>query len=427
MRAAIIFTSILFASLVTFSQEHSRVLILGGVAHIGNGTVVNNPAISIKDGVFQYVKNRMVQRIDETDFDTVIQLGKVHIYPGLIAANTPLGLTEIEAVRATLDFKEVGEMNPNVRALIAYDAESAIIPTVRFNGVLVAQVVPRGAIFSGTSSIFNLSGNNWEDAVFKEDDGVHLYWPNRFRQTGWWAEPGTIKSNASYNQKLEALQDFMARAKGYGLDLNSTQMNLKLEAMKGVFNGSKTLFVHANEARELIQAVQLKREFDIEKMVIVGGYDAWRISELLNDYHVPVIYHRTHSLPRREDEPIDLPYRIPALMKKRGIEFCLSMSDDHNATENRNLPFNAGSAATYGLGKEEALQAVTGDAAKILGIDTYLGTLEPGKYATFFISEGDVLDMKSNAITHVYIQGKPVPVDGPQQELYHKWVNHYKP
>lgn len=402
------------------SSKHKKILLLGGVAHIGNGDIIENAAIAIENGYFRFVKDQMRYRIDASEYDTVIYLDKSHIYPGFILPNTTLGIREIDAVRASLDYADVGEYNSHIRSIIAYNTESRITPTVRSNGVLVAQVTPRGGVISGNSSIVHLDAWNWEDAILKKDEGVHLNWPT-------YTVSHADKEKRSQNQdKINQINFFFEQARAYSKEEKHFEINARFEGLKGVFDGRKTLFVHAQTAKQILQAIVFKRKHSIKKMAIVGGYDAWLIPEALNDNNVGVIYRRVHSLPIREDDPIDLPYRIPFLMKQKGILFCLDMSGDMEAMNSRNLPFVAGTTVAYGLKKEEALQAITLNAAKILGMENLLGTLEAGKLATFFISSGDALEMKENKVKIAFVNGRQIDLDNPQKALYRKYSKKYK-
>lgn len=418
-----ILTVMLLAGIAGSAQ---KVLFLGGTAHIGNGEVIKNAAVGIENGRFLFVENQMFRRIDTAEFDSVIRLRDVHYYPGFIAANTTLGLTEIDAVRASRDFKETGRFNPNVRTLTAFNTDSDIIPTVRSNGVLIAQATPRGGKFSGTSSIMNLQGRNWEEAALKVDDGIHLNWPERFSKKGWWANPGSTNRNSNEKEQIEAVIDFLNEALAYAQKEKSNPVNLRFEAMRGVFNGKKILYVHCNQARSIVKAASLKRRFNIPNLVIVGGYDAHLIPEVLIDNAIPVIYKRPLSLPSRDDDDVHLPFKIPAKLQSQNILFCIDMSGGMEAMNQRNLPFAAGAAAAYGLEKEQALAAITGNAAKILGIDEESGTLQTGKYATFFISKGDALEIKTNQIIRAYINGKPVELSNRQTRLRDKFQPVYE-
>jgi len=199
-KRVILIFSVFFVQSV-FAQNH--ILYLGGVAHLGNGLKIENSAIAVEDGKFSLVADASVIRINPTAYDTIIKLNGAHIYPAFIVPNTTLGITEIGQVRATHDYREIGSFNPNVRSLIAYNTDSKVSKTVRTNGVLLAQVTPRGGTISGQSSVMYLDGDNWEDAVKRKDDGIHLNWPNSYSYTGWWAEPGESKKMKNTIKRLK--------------------------------------------------------------------------------------------------------------------------------------------------------------------------------------------------------------------------------
>lgn len=401
-------------------SRRGSMLVKNGTVHTGTGMVIDEGAVGFRDGRIDYVGYTYGVT---AAYDSVIDAKGMHVYPGLIVTDVTLGLHEIDLVRATSDEDEVGEMEPEVRVLTSYKADSRLIPTVRNNGVLLAQVVPRGGVLSGTSSVMQLDAWDWEDATVKADDGVHLNWPRAFQRTGWWAERGETSREKGDERakKLDAMRQFFLKAKAYHEQGASPVVDLRMEAMRGVFDGSKTLFVHADRAREIQEAVLLAKELGVKKLVIAGGYDAWRVADLLRDNKVDVILRRLHSLPMREEEDVDLPYRLPSLLKEKGIRYCLSYEGDMERMGSRNLAFTAGTAAAYGLSEEEALQAITLGPARILGIEKDYGSLEAGKSATLFISTGPALDMRTNNVVHAFIQGRHISLDDHQKKLYRQY------
>ncbi len=396
-------------------------LYIGATAHLGNGTVIENAAISILNGKFDLIADASVIRIDPTAFDTIHKLHGKHIYPSFIVPNTTLGITEIDAVRASHDYKETGALNPNIRALIAYNTDSKVAKTVRSNGVLLAQVTPRGGTISGQSSVMHLDGWNWEDAVLRADDGIHLNWPSSYYQTGWWAAPGDIKENKKYNSKISKIETLFKKALAYSKSSNS--MDLRMESMKGLFNGSKTLYIHANSANDMRDAIAFYNAYSIHKMVIVGAEDALAITDLLLENNISLILNRVHRLPNTQDTPVDDPYTQAAKLHEAGILFCLSYAGDMEAMGARNLPFSAGTAIAHGLDYEAAVSSISLNTAKILGVDKFIGSIENGKDATFFISSGDALDMRTNNVEHAFIKGNAIDLNNHQKELFEKYKN----
>jgi imidazolonepropionase-like amidohydrolase len=400
------------------------VLLKNGIAHLGNGEVINSSAVAFKDGKLSLVADATIIKLNPNEFDTIINLNGKHIYPGFIAPNSTLGLYEIDAVRATRDGNETGEINPNVRSIIAYNTESRITPTVRSNGVLIAQITPRGGLISGSSSIVTLDAWNWEDAVVTMDDGIHLNWPViRYHRRK--PKPGSTPPHKQFERKREVLRSFFEKAQAYNKGTYSST-DLKLKSMAGLFDGSKTLYIHVQGAKGISQAIEFSKEFAINKMVIVGGRESWMVLDLLHKNNIPVILHRIHSLPTRYDDPIDLPYRLPKILHDAGILFCLENSGDMERMGARNLPFYAGTAAAYGLSKENALQSITYNTAQILGLEESMGSLEVGKDATLFVSTGDALDMRTNNVELAFIKGRVVDMDNHQKALYRKYRAKYK-
>ena len=405
------------------SEPEKPVVLLGGKLHVGDGTVIESSAIGIENGKISFVGDASKIRIDRTASDIIDVAGK-DVYPGFILPNNVLGIFEIGAVRATRDFAETGQFNPSTRSVIAFNTESKIIPTVRSNGVLLTQGTPRTGRISGTSSICHLDGWNWEDAIVKEDDGIHFNWPYRYQRTGWWAEPGPTKPNEKYGEYIDELRAYMMRAKAYS-ENPSEETNLNMQACSGLFNGDKRMYIHVNDAKSITEAVLFAVEIGAKNPVIVGGEQSWMVTDILKQYNVPVILERVHSLPDNDDDDIDQPFKTPKMLHDAGVLFCFNYEGDMEAMGARNLPFSAGTAVAYGLPYEEAIKALTSNTAKILGCDDLTGLVAEGKEATLFVSEGDALDMMTNDVTRAFIQGRPVNLDNHHKQLYRKYKEKY--
>lgn len=394
------------------------VLLSGATAHLGNGQVIENSLVAFEDGKITVVADIRAKRAFP-DHLVVDATGK-HLYPGFIAPNTTLGLTEIDGVRATQDNSELGEMNPNIRSIVAYNTDSEITPTVRAMGVLMAEPTPQGGRISGTSSIVVLDAWNWEDAAYAQDVAMHLNWPQTASFN--WREQRMVR-NERYDEQLAELEAYFREARSYcqGTD-GQRGGNLRFEAMCPLFTGSCRLLVHANNVQAIQESVLFAEKFSL-KPVIVGGYDSWMIPEFLRTHAVPVILGSTQRLPSREDEDIDQPFKTPAQLQAAGVTWCFG----HNGYwQQRNLPFQAGQAIPFGLGYEEAIQALTATPARIFGIDKTVGTLEVGKDATLFLTAGDVLDMRTSKVERAFIQGREISLDNKQEMLYHRFQQKYK-
>jgi imidazolonepropionase-like amidohydrolase len=401
--------------------QQQPIALMNGVAHLGNGKVIQNAVVTFREGKLETVADATTVRLNLDGYEVINVEGK-HVYPGFILPYTNLGLVEVDAVRATIDEAEVGDFNPNVRSLIAYNTDSQIIPTVRSNGILLAQVAPRGGVISGSSSVMSLDAWNWEDAVMKEDDGIWLNWPSVYSRTGWWAEPGPVEKNKEYDTRVTEIKSFLGDAKAYAA-VEPESGNLKLQAMKGLFDGSSKLYIRADNAKEIVEAVKTAQQYGIKEIVVAGAEDAWLVKDFLKGNNIPVLLSNLHRLPSRPEEDVDMPYKLPRMLTNEGILVGLLYDD---LKSNRNLPFFAGTAAAYGLDKEEALKLITSNTAQIIGIDAFAGTLEQGKDATLFISEGDALDMRTNQLTHAFIQGRQVNLHNKQIQLYEKFKDKYE-
>ncbi len=414
----------MIANVNNAQKSPSRILLEHGYLHIGNGEVIESALIGIQNGKISLVRNSLAYTYDKKDWDTIIDLKGQHIYPGFVAPNSTLGLTEIDAVKATHDFEEVGEYNPHIRSQIAFNVESDVIATVRSNGVLIAQATPRGGVISGSSSAMHLSGWNWEDATVLADDGIHLEWPGSLTHN--WYESSRLKKNEHYEEQKRAIYQFFKMAMTYSETKEHTTVDLRMEAMKDCFMGSKRVYIHASELQQLVDVLDFAKEFGLKFPVIVGGYDSHLITRQLHDAKIPVMLMRLHSLPENEEDATDLPFRLPSLLQDGGVKFCLQNEGDMEAMNTRNLPFLAGTAKAYGLTEEQAIQSVSLSACEILGISDRYGSIEEGKMATIFVSQGNALDMKTNNVTLALVNGKIISLDNKQKELYKKYSEKYQ-
>jgi imidazolonepropionase-like amidohydrolase len=406
-------------------QQSQRILLKGGTAHLGNGNVIQNSIIGFDLGKLTVVGDAATTSINESAYQVIDISGK-HVYPGFILPNTTLGLAEVGQLRHTRDLQERGALNPNVRSIISYNTDSEVIPTLRFNGILMAQVTPRGGRISGTSTVVQLDAWNWEDAVIKEDGGIHLNWPSRitskFNFTTFTLDR---QANKEYKKQVNELRTFFAEAKAYSQQ-GKKEYNLKMSAMAGLFEGTKSLFIHVNAAKEIIESISFAKESGIAKIALVGATQIMMVADFVKENNVAVITANIHRTPSYADEDIDLPYRLPYLLQQKGIKYAIGYSGRRpTSSESRNLPFSAGTAVAYGLTNKQALQAITKNTAEILGIDATCGTLESGKDATLFVSIGDALDMRTNQIELAYIQGRRLNLNGMQQALFEKYKTKY--
>lgn len=402
--------------------QGGAILLKGGIAHLGNGKVIKNSLIGFDQGKLTLVADATTSKIDVGGY-TEIDISGQHVYPGFILPDSPVGLEEVSAVRHMSDFDETGEINPNVRALPAYNTDSELPPTFRFNGILMAESRPSGGRISGTSSLMNMDGWNWQDAANTPDVAVHMNWPSRTTGRFDFATFTFSRSaNKEYDKQVAAVTSFIVDAKSYGA-ISEKERNLKLEAMQGLFDGSKVLMVHTNGPNEIVESVKMAQQKGIKKVAIVTGTGALMVKEFLADNDIPVVIQRVHSMPDRADMDVDLPYRLPVELTKAGVKVALGHTGMLALA--RNLPFYAGTAVAYGLTQEEALKLITINPAEILGVGDKTGSLVEGKEATLFVSQGDALDFRTNKLTHAYIQGKEIVLDNKQEALFERYSKKY--
>ncbi len=406
-----------------------KLYITNGTIHVGNGTVLENQTIEVSNGKITAIGANVV--VPTSDPTHVFDAKGKQIYPGLILPSTDVGLKEISnGVRGSNDVQEIGDLNTDVRSITAYNTDSRVINILKGNGILLASITPEGGTISGSSSVVQFDAWNWEDAAYKMDAGIHLNMPSfivRFGRRGGFGRGGFGGGDAPDPTKIaldktEEIKSFFRQAKAYLQESVHTNTNLKLAAVKGLFDKKQKLFVHADQVKQMLVAIDFVKEFGFD-VVIVGGSESYQIADLLKASNIAVILGEQHALPATEDDDIDQPFKTPAALQKAGVLFALNDASDN--TRYRNLSYNAGTAVTYGLTKEEALSAITLNPAKILGIEDRTGTLEVGKDANIVVADGDILDMKSSTVVMAFIQGRKVSLENKQTQLYDRYQTKY--
>ena len=410
---------LLFVSISLLSNaQQITVIIQGATIHLGNGKIIENGFLVFSEGKIILCDSQLIATYKNA---RIINAKGKHVYPGLICMNTFAGLNEIDEARATHDYREVGGINPNVRAVIAYNTDSKIIPTIKSNGVLFMQIVPQGGLISGTSSVMKTDGWNWEDAAYKIDDGVHMNWPELINYNFGGGQNESMKQ--LMDKELQAIDELFEQAFQYSKTEKPDITNVRLEAMRNLFNGTKNLYVHVNSSKGIISSVNFVKKYPEIKMVLVGAADSYKLKELIKENNIPVVLTNVHRLPQRPDEDVDQPFKTPFQLMQAGILVAIGHT---GSWESRNLMFEAGTTAAHGLTKEEALMCITKNAAKILGIENRCGTLENGKDATIIISAGDVLDMKSSIVEQAFINGIEIDLNNQQKDLNKKFSKKYQ-
>lgn len=395
------------AALTSYNLQAQRTVLLHGVIHIGNGKEVQDGAVYFEKGKILYA-GPVVGKPQALENDSVIDLAGKHVYPGFIAVNNVTGLNEIDASRPTRDYREIGFFNPEIRSQIAFNTDSKILPTLRFNGVMMTDPTPQGGLVSGTSSLMQTWGKNWEDATVVADHALHVFWP----EVSGNASANELKNRDSLVKEIKLFFESMADLyKATGI------VHVKALSLKKVFEGQRKIWIHAQEPESIQDAAAFFSKWPIP-LVLVGGKNCLSIAEWLATNHIAVVLDNVHSLPSSMDQDVNAPYKLAAAYQAKGVLFGFSM---HGSWETRNLAFQAGTAVAWGLKYEVAVSALSLNLAKIIGIDAQYGSLEKGKIATLFISKGDALDPITQSVEYLFYKGISVPVNGFQQEQFQKY------
>lgn len=357
----------------------------------------------------------------------VIDAEGKHVYPGLIAPVTQLGLTEIAALRQTDDRNEVGNVTPEVRACVAVNPDSTLIPVTRANGIMTFGAFPiRGAI-PGRVSIMSTDGWTWQDMAIEEDAGLAINWPSMRPSNNWWADEPDARQFERIQERIDEIDEIFQQAISYR-DSGQSPRDVRLESMLGVLPGAdgeepaNPVFISANDVDQINAAVTWATDLGL-RTVIVGGNDAPLAAELLRMHDIPVIITGTQRFPKRNDSPHDDAYTLPIELSDLGIRWCMASSDD--TAHERNLPYNVAKAVAFGLDHEAGLRALTLDTASILEIDDRLGSLEARKSATLIVTNGSPLEMTTNPIM-AFIDGREISLESKQSELAEKYREKYR-
>ena len=398
------------------------IALLNGVIH----TITGSPI----EGGIVFENGRITQvspSPDIPDGAEVIDLKGQHVYPSLIESHSQLGLTEFGAVRATHDYAETGRINPNVSANVAVNPDSELIPVTRSNGVLIALSAPTGGLVSGKASVIQLDGWTFEDLTLKAAAAMVFNWPRMSSLSSRGSRSGDSSGDTSgsqLNELRKLFEDANAYRKARKTNPSGQGYDIRLEAMEPVLSGALPMLVSANRAREIQSAVAFAVEHKT-KLIIFGGADAEQCAELLKQYDVPVIVDAVHRNPMRRHEDYDDAYTLPERLRHAGVRFCISGSGRSETWNARNLAYHAATASAYGLPYEDAVRSVTIWPAQILGIADRVGSLENGKDATLFVSDGDPLETETQ-ISMAWVQGRSVDLNDRHKQLFHKYSEKYR-
>lgn len=425
-RRSLYFVPALALALLAPAPAIAQTLALtGGTVHTVSGGVLPNATVLVRDGKIVQVGSGIAVPSDAKVFDCA---GK-HVYPGYVAANTVLGIVEINSVEGSNDTQEVGNINPNVRAEVEWNPDSDMLPVTRVNGVTSALVIPRGGVINGTSALMHLDGWTYEDMTVRAPVALHVQWPNMTPVRAFFITQTDEEQKKQRDERIDAIRRAFDDARAYWKAHDAERSpgvprhdgDVKWDAMSRAIRGEIPVFFHADQLNQIQAALKFADEEKLKKIAIVGGQDAWRIADQLRARDIPVICGGTLAVPARRYESYDAAFTLPAKLQRAGVRFCITDGGGAFAAANaRNLPYNAAMAASFGLPKDEALKAVTLYPAQILGAGDKLGSIEVGKLADLFIADGDPLEITTK-IEQVFIGGKAIPMENRQTRLYEKY------
>lgn len=399
-------------------QKQTAPIVLRSAVLYGTPTQVSTPQnIVFENGIITQIGAEVTIPPNAR----VIDCAGKRVYPGFIAPNTTLGLTEVDAVRSTRDMAETGSFNPNVRAETAYNPDSELIPTVRSNGVLIANSVPQGGVIAGRASLMRLDGWTREDIAIQPASAMTLAWPSMEVSSSRWVRTPADEQKKQITQNVKAIYELFSNARAYSAaalaGVDTSKRDIRYEAMRGIFEKNLPVMVSASTQRQIEAVLDFQKEFQL-RIILVDPWDAPRMLSQLQKAGVGLIIPRIHSLPRREEDPYDAPYSLPKILADNNIPFAFS---DNGAWQQRNLPFLAGTARAFGLTEYAAVKALTIWPAMMFGIERQYGSLEVGKSATLFVSDGDALDAKSNKLVAAFIDGREIDLTNRHTKLAKKY------
>jgi imidazolonepropionase-like amidohydrolase len=409
---------------VVSAQQAANVIVIRNAKIVTvTGATIERGSVLIRDGKIAEVGARVTAPSNAK----VIDATGLSVYPGLIDCGTSLGLTEIGSIQETRDTTELGDFNPHMRAIVAVQPHSELIPVSRANGTTTAITRPGGRLVSGQAALINLDGWTWQEMTVKTPAAMAMEYPRapRGRGAAFAQTEGANNIAQLRDRQLNALRQKLEDAQAYAKakEARATDKGLPprpvdhvLEALIPVVKGELPVLMIANAEREIKGAIEIADKYKL-KLIISGAADAWKVASTLKEKNVPVIIGPVTDLPNNEDDDYDINYSHAAKLHKAGVKFAFQ-SDD--AAYARNLPYQAGTSAAFGLPKDEALKAVTIYPAQIFGVDKLLGSIEVGKMANLIVTDGDPLEFKTN-VKQMFINGKPVDLSSRHTKLYDKF------
>jgi imidazolonepropionase-like amidohydrolase len=427
-------TCLAAAAAALFAADNNTFLLRNATVHPVSGPAIQNASILVVDGKIADIG----QKIAPKGKVRIVEARGLHVYPGMIDSGSPIGLAEIASVRETVDTGEIGDFNPQLRALIAVNPSSEHIPVVRANGITSVLVTPgtagggrggaAGSLISGQASLVHLDGWTWEEMEIRRGAAMQMAWPVIQMPRGRGADieallPGLAARRTTFaearrnqQQQVQKIQDFLDAARRYQKAKAAgevIQPDLRYEAMIPVLDGKQPLMIFAAREREIREALDFAAREKL-KIVLAGVRRPGKTLEDIAKRNIPVVLGTTFVSPLEDDDPYDEPFTLPARLHQAGVKFAFASFGVQFA---RNLPYQAAQAVPFGLPYDEALKSVTLNAAQIWGIDNEYGSIEKGKYADLIVTDGDPLEVRTQ-VKMMFIKGMAVDLESKHTRLY---------
>ena len=421
---ALITSSLIASDQIPGAPQKRPIIIRNAIVHTVSGETIQNGCVLFKEGKITEVG---VNLSFTGDTEAIDGKGK-HVYPGLMESYSSIGLVEIDSIRASVDTTEIGSLNPNVRAAVAFNPDSEAIPVARANGVLTSVTAPNGGLISGRAAVMCLDGWTWEGMSLLPDAAMTVTWP-RFAaaprgRRGADAETAPVTES----DRLGPLHDMMREVKAYAaaraVSPKVQPVDLRLDSMVSVVEGKMPMLVQANTTKQIQTAIAFSKQYNL-KLILMGGADAIQCVNLIREAKVPIVVSSVYRLPSRRDAAYDAAYTLPAQLQEAGILFSIASDGRFGASNLRNLPYHAATAAAFGLTEEQAIRSITLSPAEIFGVSDRIGSLSVGKDATLILTDGNILETPTQVIK-AYIQGRAVDLSSKHTQLNEKYKAKYQ-
>ena len=420
----LIATGLLASDQIPGGPQKRPIIIRNATVHTISGETIQNGSILFKDGKISEIGINIPFPGDAE----IIEAKGQHVYPGLMESHSSIGLVEIDSIRASIDTTEIGNLNPNVRAAVAFNPDSEAIPVARANGVLIAVTAPNGGLISGRAAVMILDGWTWEGMTLLPDAAMTASWP-RFAAAPRGRRSSEAEAAATTdNDRLGPLHELIREVKAYSLARTKTPkdqpIDLRLDSMIPVVEGKTPMLVQANTTKQIQTAIAFAKQYQL-KMILLGGADAMQCANLVKEAKVPVVVSGVYRLPSRHDAAYDAAYTLPSQLQEAGIQFSIASDGRFGASGLRNLPYHAATAAAFGLTEDQAIRSITLSPAEIFGVSERVGSLTVGKDATLIVTDGNILETPTQVLK-AYIQGRQVDLTSKHTSLNEKYKAKYK-